>query len=47
MIEYYSAIQNKNILKFAGKYMEIEDILGEVTLTHKDMHDIYLLISDD
>jgi hypothetical protein len=32
--EYYSAIKNKDILNFAGKWMELENIiLSEVTQT--------------
>jgi len=30
---------------FAGKWMERENILSEVTQTQKDTHDMYLLIS--
>ena len=46
--EYYSVIKNKDILKFEGRWMELEDImLYNVTQTEKDMHDIYSLISGD
>jgi hypothetical protein len=35
-----------DILSFAGKWMELENtILTEVTLTQKDMHGIYSLVS--
>ena len=35
-MEYYSAIKNKDILNFAGKWMELENIiLSEVTQTQK------------
>ena len=45
-MEYYSVIKNKDILKFAGIWVELEDImLCKVTQTQKDMHDIYSLIS--
>ena len=45
-MDYYSAIKNKDILTFAGKWMELENIiLSEVTQTQKDMHGICLLIS--
>ena len=44
-MEYYSAVRNENILSFAGKWMELENILSEVTQTQKDIHDIYSLIS--
>jgi hypothetical protein len=45
-MEYYTAIENKDILSFAGKWMALENIiLSEVTQTQKDMHGIYSLIS--
>jgi hypothetical protein len=45
-MEYYSAIINKGIMNFAGKWMQLEDlILSEVTESHKDMHSMYSLIS--
>jgi hypothetical protein len=45
-IEYYSATKSEDILSFAGKWMELENIiLSEVTQTQKDMHDMYSLIS--
>jgi hypothetical protein len=45
-MEYYSAIKNEDILKFAGKWMELENIiLSEVTQTQKDVHGMHLLIS--
>jgi hypothetical protein len=41
-VECYSSIKNKDILSFAGKWMELENtIQSEVTQTQKDMHDIY------
>ena len=44
--EDYSAIKNKDILSFAGKWMELENImLSEVTQTQMDMHDMSSLIS--
>jgi hypothetical protein len=46
-IEYYSVIKNKDILSFAGKYMEQENIIvSEVTQTQKDMHVMYSLIRE-
>ena len=46
-MEYYSAIKNEDILNFAGKWMELENIiLSEVTQTPKDMHGLYSLISE-
>jgi hypothetical protein len=45
-MEYYSAIKKEEILSFAGKWMELENIiLSEVTQTQKDMHGMYLLIN--
>jgi hypothetical protein len=34
IMEYYSAIKNEDILSFAGKWMELENILNEATQTH-------------
>jgi hypothetical protein len=45
-VEYYSAIKDKDTLRFGGKWMELENIiLSKVTQTQKDLHGIYLLIS--
>ena len=44
-LEYYTAEKN-NILKSAGKWMNLENItLSEVTQTWKDKYHIYSLIS--
>jgi hypothetical protein len=44
-MEYNSAIKNKDIMKFAGKWMELENIvLSEVTQISKDMYGMYSLI---
>jgi hypothetical protein len=46
-MEYYSAIKNKAIMNFAGKCMELENIiLSEVSQTQKGMHDMYSLINE-
>ena len=46
IIEYYSAIKNKDFMSSAGKWMEPENIiLNEVTQIQKDMHGVYSLIS--
>ena len=38
-MKYYSAIKNEDILSFADKWMELENIIpSEVTQTQKDMH---------
>jgi hypothetical protein len=45
-MEYYSANKNEDILSFAGKLMELENIiLSEVTQTQKGIHGIYSLIN--
>jgi hypothetical protein len=45
-MEYYSAIKKKGILSFAGKWMELENIiLNEVTQTQKDVHGMYSIVS--
>jgi hypothetical protein len=37
-MEYYSAINNEDILSFVDKYMKLENIiLNEVTQTQKDI----------
>jgi hypothetical protein len=44
--EYYSAIKNREFMKFLGKWIDLEDIiLSEVTQSQKNTHDMYLLIS--
>jgi hypothetical protein len=38
-MEYCSAIKNKGIMNFAGKWSELENIiLSDVTQTQKNMH---------
>ena len=45
-MEYYSAIKNEDILSFAGKWMELENIiLSEVTQIQKHMQGTYSLIN--
>ena len=45
-MEYYRAEKNNGILKFAGKWMDLENIiLSEVTQTQKDKYHMYSLIS--
>jgi hypothetical protein len=40
------SIKKQDILGFAGKWMELENIiLSEVTQTQKDIHGMYSLIS--
>ena len=43
-MEYYTAEKNNIILNFAGKWMELENIiLSEVTQTQKDNYHMYSL----
>jgi hypothetical protein len=44
-MQYYSAIKNRAKMSFASKWMELENILREVTQTQKDMHGRYSLTS--
>jgi hypothetical protein len=45
-LKYYSAIKSEDIMSFAGKWIELENIiLSEVTQTQKDIHGMYSLIS--
>ena len=41
----HSRKKNNDILKFVGKWMDLENILSEVTQTQKDKYHMYLLIS--
>ena len=41
-MENYSAIENNDIMKFVGKWVELDKvILNEVTHTKKEKHGIY------
>ena len=45
-MEYYAVEKNNGILKFAGKWMDLENIiLSEVIQIQKDNYHIYSLIS--
>jgi hypothetical protein len=45
-MEFYSAIKNNDIMKFSGKWMDLENIiLSEVTQPQKTTNGIYTLIS--
>jgi hypothetical protein len=44
-MEYYSAIKNNEFMKFLDKWMELENILSEVTQSQKDTYGMYSLIS--
>jgi hypothetical protein len=45
-MEFYSPIKNEDIINFAGKWIELENILSKVSQTQKDMHGLYSLIID-
>ena len=45
-MEQYTAEKNNDILKFAGKWMDLENIiLSEVTQTQKDRYHMYSFLS--
>ena len=45
--EYYKAEKNNDILKFVGKWMDLNNIiLSEVIQAQKDKYNMYSLISD-
>jgi hypothetical protein len=45
-MEYYSPFKNDELMKFLGKWMELENtILSEVTQSQKTTHDMHSLIS--
>jgi hypothetical protein len=45
-MEYYSAIENNEFMKFLGKWRHLEDIiLSEVTQSEKNTHDMHSLIN--
>jgi hypothetical protein len=45
-MEYYSAIENNEFMKFLDKWMDMEDIiLSEVTQSQKNTHDTHSLIN--
>ena len=44
-VEYYSAIKNIEFMEFLGKWMELENILSEVTQLQKNTDGILSLIS--
>jgi hypothetical protein len=44
-MKYYSATTNNEFVKFLGKWMELENILSEVTQSQKNTHGMHSLIS--
>jgi hypothetical protein len=45
-MEHSSAIKNKDIMKFAGKWMELENVILRVTQSQKDTYGMHSLISE-
>ena len=46
IIEYHLAIKNNELVKFLGKWVELENvILNEVTQSQKNTHDMHSVIS--
>jgi hypothetical protein len=45
-MEYYSVIKNNEFMKFTGKWMDLENILSEITESQKNTHGMYSLISE-
>jgi hypothetical protein len=43
----YSAIKNNDFMKLPGEWMELENILLEVTQSQKNTYGIYSLTSGD
>jgi len=43
-MEWYSAIKHNDFMKFIGKWMELENILSEVTQSQKNTHGMHSLI---
>ena len=44
-MEYYSAIENDELMKFLGKWMELENIiLSEVSQSQKNTHGMHSVI---
>ena len=45
IMEYYAAIKNNELMKFLGKWMDLEDIiLSDITQSQKKTHDMHSLI---
>jgi hypothetical protein len=44
-MEYYEGIKNNDFMKFSRKWMELKNILSEVTQTENNTHGRYSLIS--
>jgi hypothetical protein len=40
-MEFYSAIKNNDFMKFLGKWMELENILSELTQSQRNTHGMH------
>jgi hypothetical protein len=46
MLKYYPAVLKSDIMKFSGKWMQLENMIpNEVTQTQKDISGMYSFIS--
>ena len=43
-MEYYSAINNKDIMKFAGKWIELENVMNVLTDNQRNLDSMFSLI---
>ena len=44
-MEYYSAIEKNEFMKFLSKWLELENILSDVTPSQKNTHGVQSLMS--
>jgi hypothetical protein len=45
-LKYYSAKENNNLMKFTGKWMDLENIIpSEVIQSQKNTHGMYSMIN--
>jgi hypothetical protein len=44
-MEHYSAIKNNEFMKLAGKWIDLENIMSEVSQSQKNTYGMYSLIS--
>jgi len=45
-MEYYSSIKNNDLMKFLGKWMELENVLSEVNQSQNNKHSMHSLINE-
>jgi hypothetical protein len=44
-MEFYSVIKINELLRFLGKWMELENIMSEVTQSQKNTHGLHSFIT--